>query len=126
MPVWPLPALFFPDTNPAFQKIHCPKDLKKWITSNHPSFYPKTEDEKMAVNVRFEDDTVWLTQEQLSLLFSKAKSTINEHIQNIFNEGELTESMCTLIFGNSEYQQKRHIIKITTNLLSACRIDNKK
>ena len=66
----------------------------------------KTEDEKISVDVRFEDETVWLTQEQMALLFGKAKSTINEHIQNIFNEGELEESLCTQKFGNSEFQQK--------------------
>ena len=66
----------------------------------------KTEDEKISVDVRFEDETVWLTQEQMALLFGKAKSTINEHIQNIFNEGELDESLCTQKFGISEFQQK--------------------
>jgi UDP-N-acetylglucosamine 2-epimerase (non-hydrolysing) len=44
----------------------------------------KTEDEKISVDVRFEDETVWLTQEQMALLFGKAKSTINEHIQEYF------------------------------------------
>ncbi len=66
----------------------------------------KTEDEKISVDVRFEDETVWLTQDQMALLFGKAKSTINEHIQNIFNEGELEESLCTQKFGNSEFLQK--------------------
>jgi len=66
----------------------------------------KTEDEKISVDVRFEDDTVWLTQEQMALLFGKAKSTINEHIQNVFNEGELDEELCTKKFGISEFQQK--------------------
>jgi hypothetical protein len=66
----------------------------------------KTEDEKIKVDVRFEEETVWLTQDQMALLFSKAKSTINEHIQNIFKEGELEESECTQKFGNSEFQQK--------------------
>jgi len=66
----------------------------------------KTEDEKISVDVRFEDETVWLTQDQMALLFGKAKSTINEHIQNIFNEGELEESLCTQKFGISEFQQK--------------------
>ncbi len=68
----------------------------------------KTEDEKVSVDVRFEDETVWLTQDQMALLFSKAKSTINEHIQNIFNEGELDEALCTQKFGISEFQQKAH------------------
>ncbi len=66
----------------------------------------KTEDEKISVDVRLEDETVWLTQEQMALLFVKAKSTINEHIQNVFNEGELDETLCTQKFGISEFQQK--------------------
>ena len=66
----------------------------------------KTEDEKISVDVRFENETVWLTQEQMALLFGKAKSTINEHIQNIFNEGELDESISVQKFGISEFQQK--------------------
>ncbi len=74
---------------------------------NHSDFILfKTEDEKISVDVRFEDDTVWLTQEQMALLFGKAKSTINEHIQNIFKEGELEEALCTQKFGISEFQQK--------------------
>lgn len=53
----------------------------------------KTEDEQVAVDVRFEDETVWLTQDQMSLLFGKAKSTISEHIKHIFEEGELDEKV---------------------------------
>lgn len=52
-----------------------------------------TEDEKVAVDVRFEDETVWLTQEQMAKLFNKARSTITEHIKNVFNEGELDEQV---------------------------------
>ncbi|MBP3258160.1 MAG: virulence RhuM family protein [Bacteroidales bacterium] len=44
---------------------------------------------EVRLDVRLENDTVWLTQEQLSLLFSKSVSTINYHINNIFQEGEL-------------------------------------
>lgn len=53
----------------------------------------KTEDEKISVDVRFEDETVWLSQEQMATLFGKGRSTITEHIQNIFKEGELNEEM---------------------------------
>jgi hypothetical protein len=45
------------------------------------------------VDVRLEEETVWLTQEQMALLFGKARSTITEHIGNIFKEGELQENM---------------------------------
>jgi len=77
------------------------------MKANHSDFILfKTEDEKISVDVRFEDETVWLTQDQMALLFDKAKSTINEHIQNVFNEGELEEPLCTQKFGISEFQQK--------------------
>ena len=77
------------------------------MKENHSDFILfKTEDEKISVDVRFEDETVWLTQDQMALLFGKAKSTINEHIQNVFTEGELDETVCLQKFGNSEFQQK--------------------
>ena len=53
----------------------------------------KTEDEKVMVDVRFEDETVWLTQDQMALLFGKGRSTITEHIRNIFAEKELQEEV---------------------------------
>jgi hypothetical protein len=45
------------------------------------------------IDVRLEDETVWLTQDQMSTLFGKAKSTISEHIRNVFTEGELDEKV---------------------------------
>lgn len=45
----------------------------------------------IALDVQLIDDTVWLTQEQMTVLFGKAKSTISEHISNVFAEGELDE-----------------------------------
>ncbi|MDD2636416.1 MAG: virulence RhuM family protein [Bacteroidales bacterium] len=52
----------------------------------------KTEDEKISVDVRFEDETVWLSQEQIAELFGKGRSTIAEHIGNVFDEGELEQN----------------------------------
>lgn len=43
----------------------------------------------IALDVQLMDDTVWLSQEQMAALFGKAKSTISEHISNVFAEGEL-------------------------------------
>lgn len=51
----------------------------------------KTEDEKISVDVRFEDETVWLSQEQMATLFERDRSVIVKHIANIFSEGELEE-----------------------------------
>ena len=63
-------------------------------------------DGKICLDVRLEDETVWLTQDDMSMLFGKAKSTINEHIKNIFAEGELIETEVMKKFGISEFQQK--------------------
>ncbi|MDP2175215.1 MAG: virulence RhuM family protein [Bacteroidota bacterium] len=52
----------------------------------------KTEDEKISVDVRMNDETVWLTQDQMANLFDKGRSTIAEHILNVFKEGELDEN----------------------------------
>ena len=64
----------------------------------------ENQDIKLEVNVK--DDTVWLTQDQMSKLFGKAKSTINEHIKNIFKENELQENETMTKFGNSEFSDK--------------------
>ena len=55
-------------------------------------------DGKIKIDVRLEDETVWLTQAQMAELFGKGRSTITEHIQNVFNEGELDESMVSRNF----------------------------
>jgi hypothetical protein len=47
----------------------------------------------ITLDVHLEDETVWLTQAQLALLFNKDKRTISEHINNIFKEGELNEKV---------------------------------
>lgn len=66
----------------------------------------KTEDGLTQVDVTFTDDTVWLTQDQMAELFQKAKSTINEHIKNIYDDGELKKDDTMRKFGNSEFSTK--------------------
>lgn len=66
----------------------------------------QNQDGTIKIDVRLEEETVWLTQDQMAQLFGKAKSTINEHIKNIFEEGELQEELCMHKFGISEFQQK--------------------
>jgi len=52
----------------------------------------QTDDGSTKIDVRFEDDTVWLTQQQLCELYQTSKSNISEHIKHIFEEGELDEN----------------------------------
>jgi hypothetical protein len=66
----------------------------------------QTEDGKTKIETRLENETVWLTQEQMSELFQKSRSTINEHIKNIYDENELQEIDTMRKFGNSEFSTK--------------------
>ena len=59
---------------------------------NNPIILFKTDDDKISVDVRFDEETVWLTIDQMAVLFERDKSTIFRHVKNIFEEGELTES----------------------------------
>lgn len=45
------------------------------------------------IDVRLEEETVWFTQEQIATLFGKGRSTVTEHIGNVFKEGELNEEL---------------------------------
>lgn len=63
---------------------------KENITKGEIVIYKSKEGPKL--EVRLEKDTVWLTQKQMALLFDKGLPTINEHIKNIYKEGELKES----------------------------------
>ena len=58
-------------------------------------------DFSLDVNVSPDEETVWLTQDQIAVLFDKAKSTINEHIKNIL-KNELNEKLVMRKFGKTE------------------------
>lgn len=66
----------------------------------------RTEDKSVEIDVRVEDDAVWLTLDQMAALFGKSRSTINEHVINIFKEGELAEEFSTRKIGNSDFSTK--------------------
>jgi hypothetical protein len=53
----------------------------------------QNQDGNIKIDVRLDDETVWLTQEQMANLFGKARNTISEHISNVFKEGELIEAV---------------------------------
>lgn len=66
----------------------------------------QAKDGETKIDVRFDGDTVWLSMDQMSQLFDKAKSTINEHILNIYKEGELEEVQTIQKIGNPDFLEK--------------------
>ncbi|MCQ2958838.1 MAG: virulence RhuM family protein [Bacteroidales bacterium] len=68
------------------------------------------------INVRLENDTVWLTQAQMATLFGRNRTVIGKHISNIFKEGELVQDMVcaffahTTLHGAIESKQQTHTV----------------
>ena len=71
----------------------------------------KTEDEKISVDVRFDDDTVWLSQMQMAELFETSKQNISLHINNCFKEGELVESSVVKDYLTTASDGKKYKVK---------------
>ena len=68
-------------------------------------FYTTSEGE-IKIDVSLEDETVWLTIDQMCELFSKSRSTVNEHILNVFSENELDKEVSTRKIGNSDFSNR--------------------
>ena len=69
----------------------------------------QTEDGNTKIDVRFEDETVWLTQQQMSELFQTSRTNIVEHIKHIYEEGELIESSTCRKFRQVRLEGNRHV-----------------
>lgn len=64
---------------------------KEIINTNSELLIYESSDGKIKLDVNLESETVWLTQTQMAELFGKGRSTISEHIKNVFDDGELEE-----------------------------------
>ena len=71
----------------------------------------QTEDGQTRIEVRLEEETVWLSQKEMSVLFQKERSVITKHINNVFKEGELDQKSNVQILHNSisEGCQKKNL-----------------
>lgn len=61
----------------------------------------KTEDGKISVDARFDAESVWLSLDQMAILFERDKSTISRHIKNVFSEGELEQNAVVANFATT-------------------------
>ena len=75
---------------------------------NSEMFIYQNPDGKIKIDVRLEEESVWLTQAQLCELFQKSKATISEHIKNVFEEGELEESSVVRNFRTTAIDGKNY------------------
>ena len=69
----------------------------------------KTEDEQIKVDVRFYDDSVWLTIDQMAALFERDKSTISRHIKNVYSDKELLPEATVAKFATVQIEGDREV-----------------
>ena len=81
------------------------------IVENEILIY-QTEDGQTKIDVKLEDETVWLTQAQLCELYQTSKSNISEHIKHIFEEGELEENSVVRKFRTTAADGKNYNTKM--------------
>ncbi|WP_428357451.1 RhuM family protein [Methyloprofundus sp.] len=77
--------------------------------SNSQILIYQTESGQIKIDVRLENETVWLTQKLMSELFQVAKSTISEHIKHIFQEGELEKEATVRKFRTVQTEGTRNV-----------------
>lgn len=65
--------------------------MEEFLNLNNEIVIYQSEDGKTVLDVRLEDDTVWLSQQQMSELFQTDRTVIGRHIRNIYKDGELEE-----------------------------------
>ena len=70
----------------------------------------KSEDGSTSIDVKLQDETVWLTRKQMSELFEKDVNTIGEHINNIYKDGELEKPSSEHNTGNSGFMQRPAVL----------------
>jgi hypothetical protein len=68
----------------------------------------KTKDDKISVDVRFDEETAWLNLDQMTELFERDKSTISRHIKNVFEEGELDRNSVVANFATTAADGKTY------------------
>lgn len=71
----------------------------------------QTKDGKTSIDVKMEDETVWLTLNQLCALFEEDKSVVSRHLKNIFTEGELEKSSTVAKNATVQKEGKREVLR---------------
>lgn len=87
------------------------KVTEETILSNNGVVIYQTKDKKIKIEVKLGQETVWLTQHQIAKLFAKGRTTITEHIRNVFKEGELNEKTVCREFRRTGSDGKEYTVQ---------------
>ena len=71
----------------------------------------RSADGKIKVDVRFENETIWLSLDQMETLFGRDKSTVSRHVKNVFEEGELSPEATVANFATVQAEGHREVAR---------------
>lgn len=80
----------------------------------------QNQDGNIKIDVRLDEETVWLTQAQMQELFQKSKATISEHIKNVFEEGELNKEVAVREFRTTTFKHASVLMSNKENIKLLC------
>lgn len=72
----------------------------------------QSDDGLIKIDTKFENETIWLTLDQMSELFQRNKSTISRHIKNIYDDGELTPESTVAKFATVQNEGAREVTRM--------------
>jgi hypothetical protein len=81
--------------------------MENFIEPTNSIVIYQTNDGETSIDVKFQDETVWLSQAQMAELFQKDRTVIGRHVSNIFKEGELErETTCANFAHTKDYGRR--------------------
>lgn len=87
------------------------KSIMRSSTAEYLSYVSTVGDTANSVEMRYEDENIWLTQKMMSMLYDVDIRTINSHIQKIYNDSELEENSCVRIFKIEQEEAYRKVTR---------------
>lgn len=79
--------------------------------SNDNMLIYQSADGNIKIDVRFRNETVWLSLDQMATLFGRDKSTISRHVKNVFEEGELPSESTVANFATVQAEENREVTR---------------
>ena len=79
--------------------------------SNDNMLIYQSADGNIKIDVRFRNETVWLSLDQMATLFGRDKSTISRHVKNVFEEGELSSESTVANFATVQAEGNREVTR---------------
>ena len=83
--------------------------LVRSSAAEYPTFVAATGNSEDSIEMRYEDENIWLTQKMMAVLYDVSLSTINEHLKKIYSDGELQQAATIRKFRFVQLEEERQV-----------------